>query len=309
MKAIHWTRSATLVAIALVLFTARGRGASSDPLRSRDLGTTLARAGERVEAFFGRAQSLVCTETVSIQPLDHRLSRDGFGRTVESELRLWWDSGVGGTPATAAQTRRQVLKVNKRPPRINDPDNCTVQEQQETETQPLSMLLPQQRDDYEFAWAGTARVDGRAAVMVDFRQLTPASVDVHAIADNEDCIGYELNGGLRGRMWIDDQTWDVLRLDQRLAGLLDVRVPKALARRPGAVRHWTVERWDTSIRFGGVTFRDPDESLVLPLSSSTLRITRGAGSPRLRTETKYANYKRFLTGGRVVGWEAGVAPR
>jgi hypothetical protein len=299
VKTLGSIRSATLVAAALLLVAARG-GASSLPTSSADLVATLARAGERVAAFFSRAQSLVCTELVSIQSLSHGLTPEGFSRVVESELRLWWETS-DGPPATTAQTRRQVVRVNKRPPRQDDPKNCTKEEQQETESQPLSMLLPEQRLDYEFKLAGTGRVEERAAIMIDFRHLAPVSVDIRAIDDNQDCIGYALNGGMRGRLWFDRETLDVLRLDQRLTGMVDMRLPKLLARRPGAESHWTLERWDTSIRFGAVTFRDPDESLVLPLSSTTLRVTRGAGSPRVRTETKYANYKRFLTGGRVVG--------
>lgn len=299
VTAIHWHRSVALVVLALIVFAAHGRGASAVRPDLADLPTTLARAGERVEAFFTRAQSLVCTETVSIRALTTSLSSEGLGRTVESELRLWWDAGDG--PAAAAQTRRQVLTVNRRLPRKNDPNNCTAQEQQDTEPQPLALLLPQERDDYAFSAAGATRLNGRDAIMIDFRQLAPVSVEVREIPDKEDCIAYELNGGMRGRLWLDGETLDVLRLDQRLDGMVDVRVPKALARRPGVASYWTLERWNTSIRFGAVSFRDPDESLVLPLSSTTLRVTRGSGSPRVRTETKYADYKRFLTGGRVVG--------
>ena len=61
-----------------------------------------------------------------------------------------------------------------------------------------------------------------------------------------------------------------------------------------------MERWDSSIRFKRVTFQDPEETLVLPVESSTLQITRGAGTPRLRTSTQYLSYRRFITGGRVV---------
>ena len=63
---------------------------------------------------------------------------------------------------------------------------------------------------------------------------------------------------------------------------------------------WTMERWDSSIRFKRVRFQDPEETLVLPVESSTLQITRGAGTPRLRTSTQYHAYRRFITGGRVV---------
>ncbi len=62
-----------------------------------------------------------------------------------------------------------------------------------------------------------------------------------------------------------------------------------------------MEWWDTSIRFKAVTFTDPDEVILLPASMSSLQITRGAGTPRLRTTTEYVNYQRFLTAGRIVG--------
>jgi hypothetical protein len=61
-----------------------------------------------------------------------------------------------------------------------------------------------------------------------------------------------------------------------------------------------MERWDSSIRFKPVRFDDPPETLILPVSSSTLQITRGSGTPRLRTTTHYTAYRRFMTGGRLV---------
>ena len=266
-----------------------------------DLQSALERAGDRVEAFFTRAQSLVCTETVVMQPLNSGLTADGFSRTVESELRLSWDPGIGGDAVTEAQTRRQVLKVNGRPPREDDHRSCTTPEQNDTETQPLSLLLPQQREKYQFSSAGTGRVDGRPAVMIDFREAGRISVDVKPVEGLDDCISYEITGGQRGRLWLDVETFDVLRLDQRLTGMVELRMPRVFARRPGAAAYMTVEREDTSLRFGRISFSQPEESLVLPQSSTSLRIVRGSGSSRLRTVTRYTDYRRFLTSGRVVG--------
>jgi hypothetical protein len=47
-------------------------------------------------------------------------------------------------------------------------------------------------------------------------------------------------------------------------------------------------------------FDNPEETLVLPVSSSSLRVTQGAGTPRMRVTTEYQHYRRFLTGGRIV---------
>ena len=285
--------------LALLLCTS----ASGQAQRGADppaLAATLARASARVEEYFTRAQSLVCTESVTIQPLSTGLTGEGFGRRVDSELRLSWDPAIGGEATGEAKTRRQVVRVNGHAPRKNDRNNCTGPEQNDTETQPLSMLLDSQRDDYSFSAAGTGKIDGRPAILVDFRENAAVTVDVRLIDDNEDCVSWTVTGGGRGRLWVDAESYDVLRLDQRLGGQIEVPLPVALARRPGAAPTWTMERHDTSYRFQRITFTTPDETMVLPVSSTSLRVTLGAGTPRTRVTTQYKNYKRFLTGGRLV---------
>jgi len=273
---------------------------AAQPASTPDLTETLQRAGDRVQYYFARAQSLVCTETVALQPLSLGFSPNGRPRTVESELRLSWDPGAETDTPLEASTVRHVLKVNGHPPRDDDFGSCTTPEQQETETQPLSMLLPQRRDEYEFRLAGRGRQDGRAALLIDYRMTARPTVEVALVDGKDDCIRYDIEGGMRGRIWIDAETYDVLRLDRRLAGQVDFRLPWRAARRAPERALWTVERQDTSIRFKPVRFSDPDETLILPVSSLGLQVTRGAGTPRLRTTTHYTDYRRFLTGGRIV---------
>ena len=269
-----------------------------------NVASTLRRVGERVERYFARAQSIMCIETVRWQPLGLSLGAEGFARQVESELRLSWDPDAQPGPALEATTVRQVVKVNGHRPRTNDRDNCTTPEQNTTETQPLSMLLPSQRSDYTFTLGGRATVDRRRAILLDFQEVAAATVAVEMVKDNENCISFNIQGGSRGRIWVDADTYDVLRLDQRLGGNLTIPMPKK-ARRSGAADYWTMERMDSSIRFKPVTFQDPEETLVLPVSVTSLRITHGSGTPRLRTTTEYSRYKRFLTGGRIVQHEPG----
>lgn len=274
---------------------------ATEPERAAMLDAVLQRVGERVELFFARAQSLVCLEVVRLQPLNAQWSSDGLGRTVESELRVSWDASDEGIASTEAQTLRKLLRVNGRPPRENDRNNCTTPEQQSQETQPLSLLLPSKRGEYEFTAAGDTRLDGRAAIMVDYRLLREIEVDARLIEGRDDCVSFNIEGGLRGRIWIDAQTHDVLRLDQRLSGMVEIPLPRDLKRRASLPTSWTLERWDTSIRFKSVAFDNPAETLLLPDSLSSLQVTRGAGTPRLRTITHYRNYQRFMTSGRVIG--------
>jgi hypothetical protein len=275
------------------------QAAGQDPAEL--LSTVLQKAAERVERYFLRAQSIVCLEVVHLQPMTSGLTTDGFGRTVESELRLFWEPGADGAASTEAQMMRRLLKVNGQEPRKNDWNNCTSPEQEAHEPQALSLLLPSQRADYTFTLAGKANIDRRSAVMLDYRLTRAVSVESSLVDGREDCISFNVEGGMRGRIWIDADTYDVLRLDQRLGGLVEIPLPKAATKRSSSPSSWTMERWDTSIRFKPVAFENPPETLVLPESQTSFRITRGSGSPRLRTTTQYKNYQRFLTSGRIVG--------
>jgi hypothetical protein len=265
-----------------------------------DLEGVLERAGARVAEYFARAQSIVCLEKVALQRLSLGFSADGPARFVESELRLSWEPTKDDPTPKEARTVRQVVRVNGHAPRKKDWNNCTTPEQEDSEEQPLSMLLPEARAKLSFEYDRHEVIDGRGAVVIAFRErkLKP-TVDVSLVEDNENCISFNIDGGMRGKLWIDAETNDVLRLDRSLSGLVEIPLPRK-AQRYGVNHEWTMERWDSSIRFKAVKFDDPTETLILPISSSTLQVTRGSGTPRLRTTTQYTSYRRFMTGARVV---------
>ena len=284
---------------SLALLVAVTAALSADQAPPVDLSAILERAGARVTEYFARAQSIMCLEKVSLQKLGISFGAEGPARFVESELRLSWEPSPENPTPTEAMTLRQVLRVNGAPPRKKDHNNCTTPEQQDSEEQPLSILLPHQRDKYTFSYDKHEAIDRRDAIVVAFREKQKPKVDVSLIEDNEDCISFDIEGGMRGRIWIDIYTHEVLRLDRSLIGLVEIPLPRKVTRHGGNLS-WTMERWDSSIRFKGVAFQDPEETLVLPVSSSTLQITRGAGTPRLRTSTQYVAYRRFITGARIV---------
>jgi hypothetical protein len=293
------TRLTGACATAGALLISLGATVSAQQTASVDLAAVLQLAGERVADFFTRAQSIMCLEKVALQRLSTGFSADGPARLVESELRLSWEPTPENPMPTEAKTLRQVLRVNGGKPRKADHNNCTTPEQNDTEEQPLSILLPQQREKYTFAFDRREAIEGRDAVVLSFREIRKPAVDVSLVKDNEECISFDIEGGMRGRIWIDAATHDVLRLDRSLSGLVDIPLPRK-ATRGGGTPYWTMERWDSSMRFKRVSFQDPEETLVLPISSTTLQVTRGAGTPRLRTSTQYLSYRRFMTGARVV---------
>jgi hypothetical protein len=284
---------------SLALLVAVTAALSADQAATIDLSGILDRAAARVTEYFARAQSIMCLEKVSLQKLGMGFGADGPARFVESELRLSWEPSPENPTPIEALTLRQVLRVNGSPPRKKDHNNCTTPEQQDSEEQPLSILLPHQRHKYTFTYEKRETIDRREAIVLAFREIRKPKVDVSLVEDNEDCISFDIEGGMRGRIWLDVETHEVLRLDRSLIGLIEIPLPRKVTRHT-TTTSWTMERWDSSIRFKAVAFQDPEETLVLPVSSSTLQITRGAGTPRLRTSTQYVAYRRFITGARVV---------
>jgi hypothetical protein len=292
---IRQSHAGACAALSLVL----AASLSADQSQAVDVTALLQRAGDKVGEYFARAQSIMCLERVSLQRLGIGFGADGPARRVESELRLSWEPSPDNPTPTEARTLRQVIRVNGSTPRKKDYHNCTTPEQQDSEEQPLSLLLPSQREKYTFTYSSRDVVDRRDAIVIAFREIRKPTVDVSLVDDKEDCISFDIEGGMRGRLWIDAETHDVLRMDRSLSGLIEIPLPRKVVR-VGSNAFWTMERWDSSIRFKRVAFQDPEETLVLPVESSTLQITRGAGTPRLRTSTQYLSYRRFMTTGRVI---------
>ncbi len=251
------------------------------------------RVGDYVERYYSRAQSIVVDENVIIQPLALDLRVDGFARRLTYELRVEWNPEASEEDSPAKVTR-QLLAINGRPPRAGQEPECL--DPRSTSPEPLAFLLPDRREKFTFKTAGLGRVGDRTAMMIDFRSVRPEEPKVEW---KEECVSIDLPGRARGRIWIDPETSEILRLDESIVGLVDIPVP-AKQPRAGGSMFMTIERADSTIRYRRVPFRDPDETLVLPSSIDTLTIVKNSGSPRTRISQTFSNYRRFVTGSRIV---------
>jgi hypothetical protein len=293
-------RSAVVAAVAGVFLSMVVAGAAGQsPAVSRDVASWMARVGERIGAYYTRAQSVICEETVRLEPLGHDLMTDGSHiRVLVYELRVAWDGtsdGQDGSGAPAATVLRQLLTVDGRPPKPGFEPGCM--DPKAVSPEPLGMLLPHRQPDFVFSWRGPGRERGRASVTLDYKS---ARIQPPNIVWKENCVSIDLPGRTRGRIWLDQATGDVLRLDEELTGQYEVVVPREQARKPGVAPSFTVERADSSIAYRPVTFSDPEEIVMLPESIVSLQIIRNSGVPRLRTTQRFSKYRRFITGGRIV---------
>jgi hypothetical protein len=258
----------------------------------------LARISGRVEQFYSRARTVTSRENVLFQQLESDFRPMGFARRLVYDLRLAWDPEADGSSPIEAKVLRQLMTVNGRPPRPKDEPECTDPESVSTDA--LSMLLSQKRDDYQFTAGGPVRLDNRAALTIDFRNVSKQPPEV---VWTEDCVRVSVPGRTRGRIWIDAETFDVLRLDEHLTGMFNFPTSERVARRNGVLQ-MVLERYDSTIRYHQVKFEDPEETLTLPRRVETTALWNGLGPRRYFITQEYSDYRRFVTGGRIVPADA-----
>ena len=264
-----------------------------------DVDTVLARVGERIAEFYKRAQNVVCIEKTTVQPVGRDFSPHGFARVTEYELHVEADTeGDDGE----AKVVRQLVRVNGKPPRDKDrKDRAGCTDANPLSTEPLSFLLPAHRSEYTFVSGGVGKGKDRNTLIIEFTSGKPEGKG--EIAEDprghEDCFTWSLPVVLKGRVWVDADSYQVVRVEQRMAGMADLSVSTKLQRKHNLDHNVVVERHDTTIRYKAIPFYDPDEAMILPESIDTLIVVRG-GLESIRSRQTFTDYRRFLTTGRVV---------
>ena len=284
----------TRLAAAALLAGLTASPAAQSP-QDVDLSQLLDRVGQRVSEWYSRAESIVSNEEMWIERLRSDFTPTAPPRRLGYELHVAWDPKLaepGQLPE--ATVVRRLISVNGGPPGPDDDPGC--HDPKSVSPEPLAMLLPDRRDEVRFSVAGRTRVGGRDALIVDFQGVERQAPEV---VWSGDCWTVDLPGRLRGSIWIDAASYDVLRLDEHLVGQFDFDVPRARQRR-GAPRSMVIERADSSIRYRRVDFEDPAESVMLPAEVETMTVIRGPGVQRTRIWQRYTRHRRFLGDVRVI---------
>jgi hypothetical protein len=285
-------RWAVLPAIVLATATVTAQAAP-------DVDTVLARVGDRIADYYKRAQNLVCTEKSTVQPVGHDYTPQGFARVTEYELRV--ETDADGETADA-KVVRELLKVNGKAPREKDrKDRAGCTDANPLSSEPLSFLLPAHRSEYAFVSGGYGKGKDRNVLILEFTTAKPEGKGeiVEDPRGHEGCFSFSIPAVMKGRVWIDAASYQVVRVEQRMAGMADLRVSATLQRKHNLDGNVVIERHDTVIRYKTIPFNDPDEAMLLPESIETLVVMRG-GLESMRSRQTFTDYRRFLTAGRIV---------
>jgi hypothetical protein len=279
--------AARIVCACLVVLAAAHASADGQESVPSDL---LERIGRYVEDYYARTRTIVGRETVRLQPLDASLRPTNDSRSLEYELRIEWD-GAGETPTPPSMNRELTRKSGRLGSSFESPD-CF--DPHASSIDPLAILLADNRAEFTFTMKGLR--DGGRVAMIDYR---PVERGTPAVTWKGECATIDLNGNIEGRIWADVATGTVLRIEERLTKPFQILLPEnALSSRLPLSQ--TFDRLETGIRYEPVTFRDPDETLMLPKWIRTLQVVYNGGVPRLLTLQSYDRYRRFMTGARVI---------
>ena len=264
-----------------------------------DVETLLARVSDRIADYYKRAQHVVCIERTTVQPVGRDYSPQGFARVTEYELHVEPDAN---DESAEAKVVRELLRVNGKPPREKDKkDRAGCTDANPLSTEPLAFLLPAHRSEYTFVSGGFGKGKDRNTLILEFTSGKPEGKGeiTEDPRGHEDCFTWSLPVVVKGRVWIDADSYQVARVEQRMAGMADLTVSTKLQRKHNLDRNVVVERHDTIIRYKTIPFHDPDEAMLLPESIDTLIVVRG-GLESMRSRQTFTDYRRFLTGGRIV---------
>jgi hypothetical protein len=265
-----------------------------------DIDVLISRVGERVAEFYKRAQTVMCTERSTVQPVGRDWSFDGMPRTVESDLRIEMHGGDIDMPAEPSVIR-EVRSVNGRPPNPRDATSrsgCT--DPNPLSPEPLAFLLPSHREEYRFTSVREAKDRDRQVLVIAF-QTTNRKSRVELIQDehgHDDCFDWKGAVSRKGRVWVDPRTDDVVKVESWLEGPIDIQVPPKLQRHYSFASWIVLERDDLTLRYKAVPFSDPDETLLLPESVESLTVLR-SDLQSIRRRDVFTDYRRFLTSSRI----------
>jgi hypothetical protein len=286
-------------ALALTLATALATSPAALAQAQPGVDDLLTRVSERVAEFYTRAKNVICIETSRVQDIGADSSTHGFIRTVESELRVEADGGEA--PGEAAVVRK-ILKVNGRAPGERDKkDRSGCTDPNPLSSEPLAFLLPARRVEYQFKNAGMAKDRNRPVLLIDFvsasRRNNPQLIEDPGGHDN--CFDWTGHIAARGRIWVDADTHDVVRVERGLRGPVDVKVPVLIQVKYRLDPYVVIVREDVTMRYRTIAFSDPDEVLLLPESIESLIVVRGGLQSSRRSQT-FSGYRRFVAEGKVL---------
>jgi hypothetical protein len=294
---MKYSRGTPLLALALALCafaSARAQEAKGETAKDERLERILERAGEAVARYQSGLFHIAFTETLR----DEELTKE---MTPKKSKEFVFDTVVLREPLSADEedfypkSVRRLKSVDGRPAKSNrgvPGYGYNVQS--------LALLRPQHRARFDFTLEGEEAVGGRAAFRVRALQpgQPPPTVDwgrrVLGLA-----MRFRVLAPTYVLLWIDKESFDVLRMESHLVEPFEFDSPRAFGP-VGPSRRLRFTNLDYAVTFRRQTFKDPEQTVLVPDTAEWTRVTEGASKPRIRVTVRFSDYRRFRSDVKVV---------
>ena len=272
---------------------ARAQEAAPTPTRDERLERILEKVGEGVARYQTGLFSIAFTETLTREELREDMtakrSKEYVFATIVAREALS-DDEEDYYPRPVRRLKTIDGKPSKK--RLGPETDYAVSS--------LGFHLPKNRSLFQFALEGEATEAGRKLYRI--RMLSPGEGEPR-VEWQRRAVGFRFRvvAPLVYLIWVDAETFDVLRLESHLAAPFEFDGPRAFGfGRFGPSRHFKYAAQDYFVRFRRQQFKDPEQTLLVPDSAEWVAVIEGASKPRTRATLRFNNYQRFRSDVKVI---------
>ena len=282
-----------LVLALLVCAPARAQEPEAEPAKDERLERILDKVGEGVARYRAGLFSITFTETLRREELREDL-------TAKKAKEYVFDSVVLREALSADEDDYYPRLVRRLKTIDGKPSKKRLGPEIHHAVSSLGFLLPKNRGLARFTLDGEETEAGRRRYRI--RMLSPGEGEPR-VEWKSRAVGFRFRvvAPLVYMIWVDAETFDVLRLESHLAAPFEFDGPRAFGfGRLGPSRHFKYAAQDYSVRFRRQQFKDPEQTLLVPDSVEWLTVIEGASKPRTRAALRFSNYQRFRSDVKII---------
>jgi hypothetical protein len=167
----------------------------------------------------------------------------------------------------------------------------------------LVFLLPKHRTDFQFSLEGEEQFEGRRAYRI--RMVRPGEGPPR-VEWQKRLVGtrFYVFAPSVSFLRVDAETYDVLRYESHLAAPFEFDSPRTFGAGPlgrfGPSRRLKYAVRDYAVNFRRERFKDPEQTLLVPVAAGWTDVIEGASKPRTRATLRFSNYQRFRSDVKVI---------
>jgi hypothetical protein len=291
---MKYRRSLLLLLLAFPTWAcapARAQEAQAEPAKDERLERILEKVGEGVARYQAGLFSIAFSETLRREELREDM-------TAKKSKEYVFDTVVLREALSADEEDYYPKPVRRLKTIDGKPSKKRLGPEIGYFVASLGFLLPKSRGQFQFTFDGEVTEAGRKLYRI--RMLSPGEGEPR-VEWQRRVVGFRFRvvAPLVYLIWVDAETFDVLRLESHLAAPFEFDSPRSFGLF-GPSRHLKYAAQDYFVRFRRQQFKEPEQTLLVPDSAEWVTVIEGASKPRTRATIRFDNYQRFRSDVKII---------